>query len=263
MLIIPQADPAKVWQMRADKGKEELFQLMANIVLYAVDKQGLQFKGQTHLVVPDPAAVAQGTIKVARLEYSGNWNPEPGGWRRLAAIFHNNKKTTLDAEPVKLGTGALKGFKIAHLTGTTKFRFEDAQRTEIKSFIAAGGTLVIDAAGGSAEFADSAEAELQNMFPAESAQLNDPLPVNHAVYALDGYKADDTGYRTFTRSKLTGSLKAPRLRGMTIGGRTAVIFSPEDISAGLVGNQIDGIIGYDPKTATELMKNIILYANGH
>jgi hypothetical protein len=34
--------------------------------------------------------------------------------------------------------------------------------------------------------------------------------------------------------------------------------SREDLSAGLVGEQIDGIVGYTPDTATDIMRNIIL-----
>ena len=38
----------------------------------------------------------------------------------------------------------------------------------------------------------------------------------------------------------------------------AVIFSREDLSAGLVGEPVDGITGYSPASATELMTNILL-----
>jgi hypothetical protein len=261
MLLVPQADPAKQWQMAADKGKEEMFQLMANVFLYSVDKQNLQYKGHTHLVPVKKDAKADRTIKLARIEYAGNWNPEPGGWRRLANILLNDKKAGLTAEPVKLTPGALKPYKIAHLTGTTKFKLDDAAKAEIKSFVAGGGTLILDAAGGNTEFANSAESELRTMFPTEATQLDAPLPADHAVYTIPDAKLAEFGYRAYARTRLTGEMRGGRLRGMKVGNRTAVLYSPEDISAGMVGNQIDGIIGYDPATATNLMRNIVLYAN--
>ncbi len=52
------------------------------------------------------------------------------------------------------------------------------------------------------------------------------------------------------------------MRGITIGGRVAVFYSPEDLSAGIVGEQVDGISGYDPASATQIMTNLILYACG-
>jgi hypothetical protein len=90
MILIPDADPAKAWQMQETVGKEELFQLAANIFLYAVDKQNMFFKGDTYIVEPNPAVRALKTIDVARLSYDGNWNPEPGGWWRLSAFMHNS-----------------------------------------------------------------------------------------------------------------------------------------------------------------------------
>jgi hypothetical protein len=263
IILIPSADPAKQWQIQSDRGKEELFQLMANIFLYSVDKLGLQVKGRTHLVKPDPAINTTSTIKIARLQYSGNWNPEPAGWRRMKGVMHNDKKVDLVVDDVEVGKGKLKDYKIAHMTGTTKFRLDDASRAEIKAFVEAGGTLIVDAAGGSGEFASSAEGELRTMFPAQSAGLDEPLPADNAIYNVAGSKLTEFGYRTYARSHLAGGMKIGRLRGITIGNRIAVIFSPEDITAGLVGEQVDGIVGYDPATATQLMENILLYSNAH
>ena len=47
-----------------------------------------------------------------------------------------------------------------------------------------------------------------------------------------------------------------------MGDRVAVFFSREDLSAGLVGNDVDGILGYTPDTATAIMRNVLLYAAG-
>lgn len=257
-VLIPQADPAKAWQTQAAKGKEELFQLMANLFLYAVDKQGLQVKGQSYLVHAKPDAKPTSTIKLARLQYDGDWDPEPGGWRRLVAILLNDHSIGLDVQAVKPAAGSLKGFAIAHLTGTVKFRLTEAQRAEIKSFVADGGTLIVDAAGGSGEFAESMDAELTAMFPKEAAALANPLPPAHVIYARAESPIKKIGYRNFARGKVTGELTAGRLRAMQIGGRDAVIVSREDLSAGLVGNQVDGVVGYDPQTATAIMSNIIL-----
>ena len=63
----------------------------------------------------------------------------------------------LTVEPVKLGDGKLSTYKIAHLTGTAPVTFSAAQIQEIKKFVAGGGVLIIDAAGGSVPFADSIE----------------------------------------------------------------------------------------------------------
>jgi len=53
-------------------------------------------------------------------------------------------------------------------------------------------------------------------------------------------------------------VKTPQLRGIRMNGKLAVVFSREDLSVGLVGQPVDGIVGYDPETATALMSRMIL-----
>jgi hypothetical protein len=65
------------------------------------------------------------------------------------------------------------------------------------------------------------------------------------------------GYRTFARSRV-GLIKSAQLRGLRVQDRLAIIYSKEDLSVGLVGQPIDGVVGYDPATATELMTRILL-----
>jgi hypothetical protein len=58
-------------------------------------------------------------------------------------------------------------------------------------------------------------------------------------------------------------MNAPRLRGIEVAnGRTGVFYSPEDLSVGLVGMTIDGIYGYDPEDATDLVQNVVMLAMG-
>ena len=178
---------------------------------------------------------------------------------RLAAIFHNMRSTQLDVEPVKLGSGKLAGYPIAHLTGTSKIVFSEAQRQELKEFVAKHGTLIIDAAGGDAEFASSIEMELRTIFGKDAdAGLAKPLTMDAPVFAA-GKNITSVSYRTFA-SRATGNLKAPRLCGISVGGRLGVFYSREDISGGLVGEQVDGIVGYTPASATQLMSNMITFA---
>jgi len=255
MLLVPQADPARAWQMQIYGGKEELHQLAGDIFLYSVDKRDLRTKGESYVVTRHERLKALRQVRLARLEYAGNWDPEPGGWRRLANVLHNEQWTDLLVTPVKLGEGKLdaKQFAVAHMTGTAAFTLREVERAELRNFVDAGGVLVIDAAGGAADFAGSAEAELAAMFPGASPAV---LAPDAAVFTSPR-KIERFEYRNFAR-KTIGAVAAPRLRGITVGGRTAVFCSPEDLSVGLVGQPVDGIIGYSPATATAIMSNIVV-----
>jgi hypothetical protein len=110
-------------------------------------------------------------------------------------------------------------------------------------------------------FADSAEQELKNIFgPMATPQLDQALPASSPIYALPRHAIDAFTYRSWARENSVGALKQPQVKGITVGNRIGVFFSREDLSAGLVGEPVDGIIGYSPDTATAIMRNILLYA---
>jgi hypothetical protein len=254
MLVIPQADPAKVWQLGTMGGKEENWQLGANIVLYAVDKRGLRARGETHLVARDEKAKTDKTIEVARLEYSGNWDPEPAGWRRLANVMHNGG-TELKVKATK--ADGIGDAKVVHITGTKPISLDPATQVSLKKAIDDGGTIVIDAAGGSAEFATSVE----KLIPLIVKEPLKPIPLDDALFSAGGKKLENVKYRDFAQ-RVVGSAKTPKLQGVERGGRWIVIYSREDLSGGLVGQAVDGIIGYDPATSTAIMSRIVRYAGG-
>lgn len=260
MILIPSNDPARFWQTRAELTKKELFELAADIYLYSIDRENSLFKGATYLV-KDKGGPTGRQVKVMRLVAGANPDPEPGGWRRMANILKNDNKVDLQIESAKPGDGKLAGAKLATLTGTTAFTLTAAERTEIKSFVDKGGTLLVDPAGGSIDFADSATTELNAIFGEAAAALRSPLPPSHLVYNVPGQPPISTV--TFRRSAVgtrVGKSTSPRLAGISFGKRTGVFFSRDDLSAGMVGEGVEGVFGYTPASATELVHNIVLYA---
>jgi hypothetical protein len=258
MVIMPN-DPAKAWQLQetGGAGREESYQATDDLILYGTDKENLLVKGQSFLIKPDPKITAAKTVKLARLKYDRNWNPEPGGWDRLAAVLHNNARVDLTAEPVVLGDQPITGYPIAHLTGTTTVNFTPDQQQQLKNFVQGGGTLVIDCAGGTTEFAQSAEALLNKLYP---EQMSEPLPASDPIYTA-GFPKTPIHYRHFAKSAI-GNVKTPQIRVVRSGGRNAVYYSRYDLSAGLVGEPVDGIVGYDPDSSSEIMSGIILQSLG-
>lgn len=258
VLLFANGDPARGWQTQSFTGpeREPAGQLMANVFLYAVDKQNLRFKGETVHAKKDEKKKPIHAIKVGRIQHAGNWDPEPAGWRRLAAVMHNDYQTDLEVVPVKLAADALsKDLKAVHLTGTEAIKLDAAGRAGLKRYMDGGGTLIIDATGGNKEFALAAETELREMFPAAPPQV---LAPNHPVYSAAG-ELKEVGYRAYAQRK-TGKTRLPRIRGVELGKRTAAFLSPEDISTGLVGQPVDGVLGYDPESSTKLMAHMILHA---
>lgn len=268
LALVIEDDFGKVWQSAYQGGKADQLLLFADIYQYSIDKEHAQHKGKSNVVFIDVGFRPSATISIARLKYDGNWNPEPGGWDQMRAILRNklalDRKTSVDlqVQEVELGNGNLDGFKIAHLTGTDAITLDKKAIDQLKSFVNKGGLLVIDAAGGSSAFKSSIEKQLSTIWPEAGNDGGEVLTGDHPIFRPIGNEPFEVEYRAYAVLNLTGTLSAPRLRGIKVNGHLGVIYSPEDLSAGLVGNEIDGIIGYSPQTATALMTRIILWKEG-
>ncbi len=257
MVLLPTGDPARTWQSQTfQQAKKETFgQLMVNLFLYAVDKEGLRRRGETYLVDRDASKPAGGKpIKVARLKYGGNWDPEPGGWRRLSNVMHNDGTAEVTTEPVD---GPIDpSYRLASLTVcAADARLTDAERSGIRDYVNGGGTLLVDVAGGRGLYRTAAEAEIARIFPDAPRELPVLLP-GSPVYAAGKVPLTSVDFRRFQRP---GPGHVPLLRGRTVGGRVAVLYSPEDLSTGLVGQPIDGVAGYDPASALAVVEHVLLY----
>jgi hypothetical protein len=261
VLLSPDQDPSRVWQVPY-QGTIGPFGLGADIIEYAADKTSLRQKRRDWVVTADPRVRTNRSLRMARIEYDGNWDPEPGAWRRMAAINHNVDKVDLQIDVVKLGEGKLDPGvdKLATLTGTAAVRFTALQWNEIKSYAEAGGTILIDAAGGSGGFADAVDSGLHAAFGTAANSLAESIPRHDPIYPPG--LGDAPMYRPFARD-VVSTLTSPRLRAIKINGRTAVIFSREDLTNGLVGSDVDGVTGYTPEIATRIVGSIVLTVVGH
>jgi hypothetical protein len=259
-LLLPQADAARAWQSKLVGGKEELWQLGADIFFYAAGRKDLRYRGESNYVEENPSVKPTRELTLARLEYAGNWDPEPGGWRRVAAILHNEHRLKLAVRPLKLGVGKLtKQYPVAHLTGTTDFKLDEPSRNELRTYVQSGGTVLFESAGGSATFTDAADAELKSLFPNAKLEV---LPLSHPLYAAGDPPLKEVTYRPYAQKSVVGASRMPLLQALTVNNRPAIFFSREDLSAGLAGQSTDGILGYAPKSATEIMTRLLLYAAG-
>jgi len=84
-----------------------------------------------------------------------------------------------------------------------------------------------------------------------------PVPDDDPIYP-PGW-ANVTIFRAFAH-RVLGGAKSPRLRIIRIGNRNAVVLSHEDLTNGLGGAGVDGVVGYTPTAATTLVRNIVLTA---
>jgi hypothetical protein len=262
IVLFPRADLS--WRFQSAGGsanfRQSPYAPLANIWAATEGSAEPLLKGETTWIERSAAQVdATEKLRVARLQYTGNWNPEPAGWERLANLLHNAGDAELQTDAIPIAT-LTNVYPVAHLTGTGPIRISVAEQAALRRYIDAGGLLFFDAAGGSAEAAASIQAMLAGMFP---GSRNDPLPLDHPIYAgtyEGGGRIDSANYR---RGDQLPPTRLPRLRGITVSGKLLAIISNEDISAGLVGYPAANFPGYSPASAAEITRAVLLWRNAH
>ena len=144
-------DLAGQWQAANQAQNLAAFQMGLNLFVYATGKAELHTKTDSPYIFPPDEAPSK-YVPVARLQYSGNWDPEPGAWPRFARYFWWETGWTLQPATVHAAQLKFSDFPFAHLTGTTSDPPSDADAAALRQFVADGGTLFIDCCGGSPSF---------------------------------------------------------------------------------------------------------------
>lgn len=262
IVLLPEGDLSWRWQSGAGTSvaaKAPHFGLIGNLHLYMTDRANPRFKGDDWWIDPNPDAQITQTLQLARLKHGGNADPEPAGWQRFTSILRNDDGIDLrisEVDPARIPVGA----NLAHLVSAGAFSLSDTQRAGLKSWLDRGGLLLFDAAGGSTPAADAMTDLLRQMYPTGRLE---PLPIDHPLYNAQGFpgrRLTQVNYRKFALDKLPRT-NLPRLRGFTVDGKLLAIVSYEDISSGLVGHSVDGIVGYAPPTCVDIVRNVLLWQN--
>lgn len=256
IVMYPQGDMS--WKWHSDGGafgiRNSPYASLADFWLYATDRANPRYKGEDAWISQDPLTQSNRSVSISRIQYDGNWNPEPAGWVRLANVMHNDHQVE-----VAIATGAAPqpGSLMAHLTGTTAPKLSPASQAALRTYVESGGLVMMDAAGSSADAVAGFESLLRALYP---TVLLAPLPLDHPIYRASTFGGveieNNINYR---RSDGLANVHIPRLRGATVDGKLIAVLSNEDLAAALVGYNIAGLGGYSPASGTDLMRNIILW----
>jgi hypothetical protein len=118
LAIHVESDMVLPWQAKEEKTEAWAFQAAANVFFYVTDST-LRSRGTRHW--PEPATQPpRHTVKLARLKYPGNWDPEPLAFERFALMLVA-AGIRLEVTPVAIGDLPGSGAAIATLTGTAEF----------------------------------------------------------------------------------------------------------------------------------------------
>ncbi len=278
LVIHSDRDLSKSWQLRLDSTDRVAFQGPANIAFYVTDKAVADKSLAARGAVTWPAKPKYKPVKevnIALLSYTnsegkeGNCNPEPLAWERFARLMGEKHKIKVTVtEPISIAKLAGNGAKVAILSGTDRIVATDEEIKALQTFVAGGGLLYMEAIGGAwakrnaSAFAESGEALATKValgLPDTVATIKRlrRLTLDSPLYAQKGIEIKGVKLRRFTRD-IGLKDSRPMIRGVLNKKNLPVIlFSTEDLTAALVGYACYEVHGYTPKSAFELMRNIV------
>jgi hypothetical protein len=212
----------------------------------------------------EPKAEPAAPLMIAKLEYGTfqDWNTDPGDVDNLlrqvqdkVKLWYGWKTMNINELVAKHQAGKQCTIPILYMSGHEAFQFTDSQRVALKQYVLDGGTFLGDACCGREEFADSFRREVLKIFPDRAFEL---LEIDHPIYKAF-YKYGAVNYIEYVEGRKRESQGPPRLLGLNIGCRTAVLLTPYDMSCGWDGHTHPRGKRLDILDAQQLGINIISY----
>lgn len=235
------------------------YHLGVNLYLYATDKTTIPSRLKTPFMALEPTQNVRTAI-VGRAAYLGNWKVEPRGWDRFRTYMNNKALTRVEfTDGVSLSdVKALRRQQIVYISGADVLRLSQPEIDGLRAYLTGGGTLLADAVMGRPDFTDSFERLITDLLKVEPERLRENSPILSGKGLPGATNLGITEYRRAARALGRGR-EFPPLKAFMLGGRPAVIYSPLDISASLLGTQVFDCRGYDEEGALAVLRNMVLF----
>lgn len=229
-------------------------ELAANICQFATDAGNCRPRGEP--CWPDlPGGSRKTSVNLARVAHGGNCDPEPLAWKRLAVELARHDMTLEVSDLIPPDKLDAAKWPIASIVGTDDVRLTDDELEGLRKYLAAGGKLLAEAAGGSKAFAAVIEKQIVPLAPGRIG----PIAAAHPVYNRPCDARKVTYRRQFALS-LGDEKNLPRLKAVTAkSSEMCMIVSADDLTSGLLGSQVHKLHGYSIESSRALVTNVLWY----
>jgi hypothetical protein len=172
---------------------------------------------------PSPPVIVS-KIKTNSLD---DWSTDPNDINNLLIWMKSALGVNFSSESQELKNINLSQVPVVYRTGHNAFSFTPEQRKLLRSYILSGGMVVFDSCCGRKEFASSARSEIKQILPEYPLK---PIALDHALFNC--YYENAGVFSVSGLTKGEGLFAYPKLEGVEISCRMAVVFSPYDMSCG-------------------------------
>jgi len=201
-----------------------------------------------YAAAPNPITDSAGdVIECANLIYAGTKSSVCFSEEFLTAVAADTSiKTSRKFKPVKLAEAEVFHYPFVVMTGEGSFTLTDEERKNLKAYLEKGGFLLASAGCSSKEWSSSFEREMAQIFPDGKLEpLGKEHPVFHTVHDIE---------------RLQTKAADAQLRGLTLGGKTVVIYSPDGLNDTMTMHGCCCCGGNEIQNARQVNANILAYA---
>ncbi len=211
-----------------------------------------------------PPAAPKLLANVSNFSFVG-WRGSPGAvdqllrnTRKQLDVWYGWEHLDMRSLARKHTSGVTHRTPILYLCAYYPLDLTNDQRHAVRDYVLQGGTLLINCCGQD-EAMDSARAELAKMFPNYPLRR---LPLDHPIYHAY-YDIENVRYPVPAPegaiSDIPAKVDEPRLLGVELGTRAAVIVSYEDLACGWNAWNNPTVKRVEATDSTKLGMNIITY----
>ena len=241
----------------------------ANVLAYATNRE-LKRKDELFDIVArvdtpqDP--LERGQLAIAKLRHAGMCDVAPAALANVLRAAARETGVRVDDTPSQIDPAddALFDYHMVFMHGRRTFAFDQPRRERLQAFLERGGMLFVDSVCASAEFTAAFRTEIAAILPDKKLE---EIPATDPIFTAAEYGGYDI--REVTLREPAGGegqlavkkrKSTPRLEGIRIGDRWAVIFSPFDLSCALEKQNSLECAGYDRDDAEKIALNVLLYS---
>ena len=240
-----------------------------NVIAYATNRE-LKRKDELfaldHGTPTEADAVERGQIAIAKLKHSGMCDAAPAALANILRAAARELGIRVDDTPSQIDPAdpSLFNYHLVFMHGRQGFAFDGTRRERLRQFLERGGTLLADSVCASPAFTAAFRAEIAAMLPAHKLE---EIPADDPIYTAADYGGYDI--REVTLREPAGGdgpmnvrkrQVPPKLEGVRMGDRWALIFSPYDLSCALEKQNSLECTGYSREDAEKIALNVLLYS---
>ena len=243
-----------------------------NVLAYATNRE-LKRKDELFAFDRGPAEPRdefdRGQIAIGKLRHGGMCDAAPAALANILRAAARELGVRVDDTPSQIDPAdpRLFDYHLVFMHGRQGFTFTEPGRERLRQFFERGGTLLADSVCASSGFTGAFRSEIAAVLPAHKLE---ELPADDPLFTAGEYGGYDIRQVTLREpSGGDGPLAArkrqiaPKLEGIRIGDRWAVIFSPYDLSCALEKQNSMECTGYSRDDAEKIALNILLYSLHH